>query len=104
MDELTQKDLFEYLKKKHRKKDEKLLIECYIECHDCGEQLSEAFALKRSHMEFSLLRFLQHLFLATPTSDFTDPQAASQKEDEPKKCSHKRKVRAFRYDETMVKF
>ena len=42
----------------------KVIIEEFLECNSCGQRLCDAVKLKKIHMEYSFLRFLQQLFLS----------------------------------------
>jgi hypothetical protein len=64
---LTQKDLAKALAKKHKSQNsqiKKVVIESYLECNLCNERISETVRLKKINMEYSFLRFLQHLFIS----------------------------------------
>lgn len=54
---------------KHNEPAKKVIIETFIECNDCGEKLTEPVRLKKINMEYSFLRFLQHMFLSGGKND-----------------------------------
>lgn len=96
---LTHKDVIQLLaekKKKSRNQQQRVIIETYLECNICGEKLTESMRLKRMNMEYSFLRFLQHLFISgVGAKPFVRRES---------QCDHSQVSRVFTYDEAMVKF
>jgi hypothetical protein len=82
---------------KHNEPAKKVIIETYIECNFCGEKLTEPVRLKKINMEYSFLRFLQHLTLSGGKTDQT------RKNVESFPCEHNETSRVFTYDEALVK-
>lgn len=74
----------------------KEVIACYFECEDCGHRFCESITLKRSYLENSLLFFLYKL--SKTVKSYTPPV------QEEEKCSHSRRCRVFKYENTLVKF
>jgi hypothetical protein len=75
----------------------KVVIESYLECNMCSERLTDTVRLKKINMEYSFLRFLQHLFISGQT-------AKEQNNEKKDKCDHQSCSRVFVYEEAMVKF
>ena len=100
---VTQKDLMKILAEKHKsscKHNEpakQVVIETYIECNECNEKLTDPVRLKKINMEYSFLRFLQHMFLSGGKNEPLKKNAEGQL------CEHHQTSRVFSYEEALVK-
>lgn len=80
--------MFETLAKSKNKNK----LECYIECEECHEELTNRFVVSHEHLELSLLSFLANILTATNYS-------LLQHRDEPlsHSCQHFKKCRVFQF-------